>query len=156
MKAYHIPFSSDGDATRAFWEIRNRVSDSGGTHHIAPSLGNGRAFVVLHLPEELTTEQINEITHPHTADEVIVLEITNAQDLPDDEDDDEELFDEEEWDEDDDPSWAFDDDDEEDEDDESEEEVGDELGDDSGEASPVEGTEGEEAATLGSDQGLPF
>jgi hypothetical protein len=163
-KTYHIPFSTDGEANKAFWEIRGRVVNAGGNSHVSPSLGHGRAYIVMHLSDSLTTEQINEITHPHTADEVIVLEIAKAQDLPespafdeeDDEDDDEFPFDDD--DEEDDEGWDdLDDalylDDEEDEDDEPEEEAGNGAGEPGGDESPEPEAESGEATSLGSAEG---
>jgi hypothetical protein len=167
-KTYHIPFSSDGEANKAFWEIRGKVVNAGGNSHVAPSFGHGRAYIVVNLASDLTTEQVNEITHPHTANEVIVLEIANAQELPevnatpeqihaavaremfayDEEDDDDFDLDIEDDDQDneEDDYWI---DDEEYEVDESEEDFGDEPGADSGEEGTEPGSESSETTTLG-------
>jgi hypothetical protein len=157
-KTYHVPFSTDGEANKAYWDIRGRVVNAGGNSHVSPSLGHGRAYIVIHLSDSLTTEQVNEITHPHTADEVIVLEIAKAQDLPEEDEEDDFPFDDD--DEEDDEGWDdLDDalylDDEEDEDDEPEEDSGDEPGEEGGDASQAEGAESSEATTLGSSEVSP-
>ncbi len=150
-RTYHIPFSSDSEATTAHQVIKGKVSAAAGTAHVARSFGNGRAFVVVNLPDELDTEAVNQITHPHTANEVIEQEIANAQD---DEDDDL-PFDEE--DEEDDDSWAeglYLDDDEEGDGDEPEEGPGDSTGTDSGGESASEAWPASEAsASVGSPEG---
>jgi hypothetical protein len=157
-KTYHVPFSTDGEANKAYWDIRGRVVNAGGNSHVSPSLGHGRAYIVIHLSDSLTTEQVNEITHPHTADEVIVLEIAKAQELPEEDEEDDFPFDDD--DEEDDEGWDdLDDalylDDEEDEDDEPEEDSGDESGEEGGDASQAEGAESSEATTLGSSEVSP-
>jgi hypothetical protein len=157
MNTYHVKFASDGDAHKGFWDLRKPVTEAGGQHHVAPSMGHGPAYVVAHLPEEIDPASIfsgHEYQEVPTVAGIPVDELINFDeeddDLPFDYDDEDE--EDEGWDDLDDALYL----DEEDEDDESEEETGDESGADSSEESPVEGSESTEATTVGGSEEVPF
>jgi hypothetical protein len=175
MSTYHVKFSSDGDATRAYWATRQSITAAGGTHHVAPSMGHGDAFVVANLPEGVDPEIVfNGVEHKGIAEFVpadttvdrglVAGEITTdeaAALFTEDEDFDD--WDEPYYDDDDEDDEGWDDlddflylSDEEDEDDQPEEDSGNGTGVGSSEESPVEGIESAEAASLGSDEGVPF
>ncbi len=126
-KMYHLPFSNDNVAHNTRMQLRDSVRAAGGDTYVAPSFGHGTAFVVATLPDDVDPTTIfGELEH-HEVEEKPFFEVAAQLDA---------IIAEGEK-----------------TGDKPEEGAGDGAGEPDGQESPSEGTESEEAAPLGSDQG---